>query len=106
MVTLETASIKDWDSFHTESTKAFGFPAFYGRNLNAWIDCLTYLTEGDGMSCFTLGPAEVLSIVLADYERFAATQPAICRALRESVAAVNQRYVAAGDIARLVLVPG
>jgi hypothetical protein len=36
---------------------------------------------------------------------FVKSQPEICLALEESVAAVNQRYVAAGDIARLLLVP-
>ena len=31
----------DWESFHTVSAEVFGFPEFYGRNMNAWIDCLS-----------------------------------------------------------------
>jgi RNAse (barnase) inhibitor barstar len=44
---LDTSRIIDWDTFHAVSREAFGFPDFYGCNLNAWIDCLTYLDEGD-----------------------------------------------------------
>jgi hypothetical protein len=105
VVSLDTANINDWDSFHAESAKVFGFPAFYGKNLNAWIDCLTYLQDGDGLSSFTLKPGEVLTIVLPNYKHFAESQPEICLALGRSVAAVNHRYLAAGDIARLVLMP-
>jgi hypothetical protein len=103
--TLDTAKIIDWPSFHAESAEAFGFPDFYGCNLNAWIDCLSYLPEGDGMSRFVLGPDEQLFIKLPHIERFARTQPEICLALLECVAFVNQRYISAGDMPRLVLVP-
>jgi hypothetical protein len=103
--TLDTAKIKDWPSFHAQSAEAFGFPDFYGHNLNAWIDCLTYLPEGDGMSRFVLGPGEQLFIKLLRFESFAKAQPEICLAFFECVASVNQRYISAGDIPRLVLVP-
>ena len=104
-VTLDMTKIGDWESFHAQSAKTFGFPAFYGNNLNAWIDCLTYLPSGDGMSGITLGSNELLTIVVPNYQAFAAKQPEICLALGECVAAVNQRYIAAGDIARLALAP-
>jgi hypothetical protein len=104
-VTLDTAKIKDWRSFHAQSAEAFGFPEFYGQNLNAWIDCLTYLPEGDGMSRFVLGSGEQLFIKLLSFESFAKAKPEICLAFSECVASVNQRYISAGDIPRLVLVP-
>ena len=103
--TLDTEKIKDWPSFHAQSAEAFGFPNFYGNNLNAWIDCLTYLPEGDGMSSFVLGSGEQLFIKLLQFENFAKTQPEICLAFLGYVASVNQRYISAGDIPRLVLVP-
>jgi RNAse (barnase) inhibitor barstar len=40
---LDCSMIADWDSFHTACANEFGFPGFYGRNGNAWIDCLTYI---------------------------------------------------------------
>jgi Barstar (barnase inhibitor) len=103
-VTLDATKIKDWSSFHAQSVEAFGFPSFYGKNLNAWIDCLTYLPEGDGMSSITLGPGETLAIQLIGFQHFSMSHREICSALMESVAAVNTRYLAHGDIPRLVLV--
>jgi RNAse (barnase) inhibitor barstar len=38
---LNTLAISDWQSLHEESRQAFGFPDFYGMNMDAWIDCLT-----------------------------------------------------------------
>ena len=50
-VIIDTARINDWDSFHTIFAEAFGFPGFYGRNMDAWIDCLTSLdTPEDALS--------------------------------------------------------
>ena len=40
---VDCRQITDWDSFHDVFARACGFPDFYGRNLNAWIDCMTYL---------------------------------------------------------------
>lgn len=103
--TLDLSPIKDWPSFHDESARAFGFPEFYGRNMNAWIDCLSYLPEGDGMSAFHLGENEMLTVFLPGFERFSREHGEICSALLECVAFVNGRYVVAGDIPRLAVVP-
>ncbi len=40
-VRLQTQSIHDWDGFHSVFAKTLGFPGYYGRNMNAWIDCMT-----------------------------------------------------------------
>lgn len=53
-VRLNTNQITDWASFHLVCKEAFGFPEFYGANMNAWIDCMSYLTEEDGMTRFKL----------------------------------------------------
>ncbi len=45
VVTLSTEHITDWETFHAECARVFGFPQFYGRNMNAWIDCLSYLHD-------------------------------------------------------------
>jgi hypothetical protein len=59
-------------SFHQTCREAFGFPDFYGMNMNAWIDCLTHLDEGDGMSRFHLASGETLNIEVPDTESFSA----------------------------------
>src|SRR5438046_690400 len=100
---LDGRAITDWDSFHSGCAKALGFPAFYGRNLGAWIDGLTYRRDGDGMSRFQLAPGESLTIEVlgsADLQRAA---PEVYEALVESAAFVNMRYVEAGDQAPLQL---
>ena len=93
---LGTSSISDWDTFHRACRELFGFPDFYGMNMNAWIDCLTNLDEGDGMSRFHLAPGESLNIEVADTRSFKSRLPEIFDALIEGSAAVNQRYLEAG----------
>src|SRR3954447_9720320 len=51
LVSVNGAQLRDWDSFHSVFASAFGFPEFYGRNMDAWIDCMTSLdAPGDGMT--------------------------------------------------------
>jgi len=41
IVTVPVEKITDWPSFHDVFHETLGFPKFYGRNMNAWIDCMT-----------------------------------------------------------------
>ena len=75
------------------------------ENMNAWIDCLTYLPDGDGMTQFTLAPNEQLIVRLTDFTKFSKAQTEICLVLLECIASANQRYIFNGDIPRLVVVP-
>jgi hypothetical protein len=104
IVRLETSLITDWNSFHTTCSEAFGFPGFYGMNMNAWMDCLTYLDEGDGMSRFHLAPGEKLNIEITDTELFGSRLPETFSALIHCTAFVNDRYVAVGKSPLLSLV--
>lgn len=103
-IRLDTSRISDWNSFHTTCRETFGFPDFYGMNMNAWIDCLTYLDEGDGMSRFHLAASETLSIEVTGTKSFNSRVPEIFDALVECSAFVNQRYLAAGKSPLLSLV--
>ena len=78
------------------SAETFGFPDFYGQNTNAWIDCLTYVREGDGMSRLVLGEGEHLFVTLPDDEVFAGRVPEIAEVLLSCTAFVNQRSMASG----------
>ncbi|UBV44103.1 barstar family protein (plasmid) [Deinococcus taeanensis] len=104
-ITLDTRRIRSLDEFHEESARAFGFPDFYGSNLSAWIDCLTYLDENDGMRNFVLNPDEMLHVLLPDFEVLAAIAPEVVQNLLSGVAAVNERFLAQGRRPRLSLVP-
>ncbi|CAD5374677.1 Barnase inhibitor [Rubrivivax sp. A210] len=103
-LTLPTQRISDWPSFHDECAKLFGFPEFYGRNMDAWIDCLTYLQDDDGMSTIKLTENEDLFIHVPQFTNFFSAATEVCTGLLECTAFVNQRYIEAGEKARIVLV--
>src|SRR5262245_24250664 len=98
---LDATAITDWASFHDASRAAFGFPDFYGRNMDAWIDCLTDLD--DGMSRFSLPPTETLTIEVRGAHDFFVRCPEIAVALAECVSFVNFRNLETGAPARLIL---
>ncbi len=103
-VRLPTAHITNFESFHTACKQIFGFPEFYGMNGNAWIDCLTYLDEGDGMSHFQLARGEHLYIEVPHTKQFNEDVPDVFAALVEWVAFVNQRHVEDGKHPMLALI--
>lgn len=96
-VHFDGAQIDGWDAFHDQSAAVFGFPDFYGRNLDAWIDCLTYIREGDGMSRFQLGSDAPLVIEVTNSRAFRESVPEIFAAFIECVAFVNHRHKEAGE---------
>jgi RNAse (barnase) inhibitor barstar len=101
---LNAENIIDWNSFHTESQKAFGFPDFYGRNMDAWVDCLSYLRDDDAMSSFRLKPDEMLHIELLNAEQLRQKAPDILEEIEFCVAAINERYEDYGEKPALDLV--
>jgi hypothetical protein len=106
-VRLNTEAISDWASFHEECARALGFPDFYGRNMNAWIDCLSYLRDGprENLSGVRLGPGEVLELELPGAEALRARAPEVVEALYDCAAFVNRRYVDGGDPPAIALLP-
>lgn len=105
-VQLDGRAIVDWQTFHDQCAVAFGFPEFYGRNMNAWVDCLTYVRDGDGMSRFQLGPDEELVIDVLAAETFKTQAPEVFAALVECTTFVNQRQIAVGELPALRLAMG
>jgi hypothetical protein len=65
--------------------------------MNAWIDCLTYVREGDGMSRYVLGPDEPLIIEVRGTESLNKRVPEVVDALVECAAAVNRRQLELGE---------
>ncbi len=104
VVRLRADSITDWASFHVACKEAFGFPDFYGENLDAFIDCLTYIDEGDGMSNIILADGENLFIEIFDSPELRATNPEILEGLDGSVRSLNERFTEAGKAERIFVV--
>ena len=97
-VALDCKNIRDWNSFHEEFARVFGFPDFYGKNMDAWIDCMTSLdAPEDGMSNVHCEPGTVLTLELENIEPFANRCPEQHKALIECSAFVNWRRLERGS---------
>ena len=103
-VRLDGERIKDWDSFHSECRREFGFPEFYGCSMDAWVDCLSYLRDDEGMTKFRLKPDEVLHIEVAHAGLLKKAAPEILDDLTFCVIAINERYEDYGEKPALKLV--
>lgn len=103
-VTIDGAAIKDEASFHDLFERVLGFPGFYGRNLDAWIDCMSYIDdEPAGMSSIHVAPGEVLVLAVENAGDFKKQSPAMWQAFLECAAFVNWRRVEQGDTALLAV---
>lgn len=76
MVRIDCSNITDWETFHDEFAQSFGFPGFYGRNLNAWIDCMTCLDEDD-VCDVTISIGEHVTLQLFKAAELKRTKPEI-----------------------------
>ncbi len=84
---INGASISNWDSFHDVFTKEFNFPDYYGRNMDAWNDCMSDLgAEG-----------EIVSILIENVTELKQRNPGIFEALVSCSAFVNYRFTTEGS---------
>jgi hypothetical protein len=104
-VDVDLADVHDWDSFHTAFDKALGFPGFYGRNMNAWIDVMSDLSRpgARGMTRVEVARGEDLVLLLKSTSEFRERQPEIFGALVDSTASVNRRKANFTDATRVLL---
>jgi hypothetical protein len=104
-IRLNAEFITGWESFHEAFRQAMGFPGFYGMNMDAWIDCMSYLDDPDaGMTRFNLDVTETLNIEIAEIKSLNVRCPEIVDALVECSAIVNKRYLVFGRPPALALV--
>lgn len=104
LVNLDTRRITDWDTFHDVFAEVFGFPGFYGRNLDAWIDCMTWLDDPSAeMTSVHAPPGGVVVLQLDHMDEFIRRCPEQYAAIIECVAFVNWRKIEIGEQAVLAL---
>ncbi len=94
---LNGGSILGWETFHAECQQAFGFPEFYAHTVDAWVDCLSYLRDEDGMTKFRLKPDEVLEIVVNDSAAMRERVPDLLEEMTFCIAGINERYEDYGE---------
>ncbi|MNK05115.1 Barstar (barnase inhibitor) [compost metagenome] len=97
VVHLNGENITDWPSFHSACKTAFGFPDFYGDNMDAWVDCMSYLRDEDGMTKFRLQPAEKLQIIVDHADILQKKAPDILEDVAFCIEAINERYADYGE---------
>jgi hypothetical protein len=104
IIVVDTSQIVDWESFHDVFATAFGFPSYYGRNLDAWIDCMTYLNDPAGSDTVIHAEAgQVLTLHLQHMSEFSRRCPDISAALVDCSAFVNYRLIEQGNPPTLAL---
>ena len=78
-IKIDSKEIKDWDSFHNIFAKTFEFPYYYGKNMDAWIDCMDELVN------------EITLLDLGDCSELNIKCPDIVEAILDCSAFVNYR---------------
>jgi hypothetical protein len=107
VITIPTDQITDWDSFHSVFQATLGFPGFYGRNMDAWIDCMTYVDDPrSGMTTVSVAEGELVTLRIDDAPDFQRRCPDQYDALIECAAFVNYRRMKRGANPVLTLMLG
>jgi Barstar (barnase inhibitor) len=97
VVRIDARRIVDRESFHDVFSAAFGFPDFYGRNMDAWIDCLTGLdSPSDGMTTVHASPGGVVTLQIDNVDDFAERCLDLFEDMIACAAFVNHRRVERG----------
>jgi Barstar (barnase inhibitor) len=97
-VTIPVEKIIDWPTFHDTFQRELGFPDFYGRNMNAWTDCMTSVdTPFYGLTSITVQPDEILILRIDEPFEFRRRCPEQYNALIECTAFVNHRRLEVGE---------
>lgn len=94
IVEINCNNIADWDTFHDEFSQVFGFPDFYGRNMDAWNDCMSYLSDPEAqMTTVHCEEGNVITLVLKNIKIFKTRCPEQYDAFIECSAFVNWRLI-------------
>jgi len=100
-IEIDCDLINDWDSFYSVFKAKFGFPEFYGRNMNAWNDCMTRLDEE--FSEVQIEKGTTLTLQLNNIQSLKQRCPDIYDAIVECSAFVNYRRIEMGEKPILLL---
>jgi len=89
---IDGRKLKDWKSFHSTFKKVMGFPDYYGKNMNAWIDCMDELTDD-----------EIVLLRIENGKELKENLPELMSAILECGAFVNFRKLDVGTKPNLII---
>lgn len=101
LVRIDGRQLRDWDSFHDTFADTFGFPPFYGRNMDAWIDCMTWLDDPSSEMTEIHGSQN--DPVVLQIDQIDSVPDEIYSALVDCTAFVNHRRIEQGESAIVTL---
>jgi len=94
-VQIDGTKIVDWDTLHDEFAGVIGFPDFYGRNGDAWIDCMTHLDTD--FSEVRVDPGQFVLLEIRGADQLSARAPELINFIYDAAAFVNGRRIEVGD---------
>lgn len=112
VIEIDGRDLVGWPGFHDCFARTLGFPSYYGRNLDAWVDMMEEALEA--------GPEgkqidRTVTLRVSHWQSLQDHGPAQAKALIAAIAAVNERVVdaravnkragEAGETALLALAP-
>nr|WP_244563908.1 barstar family protein [Ensifer aridi] len=104
VIAIDANLIKDWPTFHSVFQSALGFPGFYGRNMDAWVDCMDYIDQPESrMTSIVIGEGDLLALRIDKCEEFKRRCPEQFSALIECTAFVNFRRTSQGRRSMIAL---
>ncbi len=100
VVEIDGTKLSDQDRFHEAFADVFGFFDGYGRNMNAWVDCMGYMRLEDPemrLSDYYVPSGVTLTIKLNNFDHLRKTAPDLLHQLLECSEFVNGRELDHGD---------
>jgi RNAse (barnase) inhibitor barstar len=103
IVSIPTEHIHDWSSFHDVFKEVLGFPDFYGRNMNAWVDCMCSIDHTEHkMSEITIDQGNLLVLNIEEAADFKRRCPEQYEALIECAERANSPVIESPVLALLL----
>lgn len=100
-VRVPREALESFARFHGVFAEVLGFPEFYGRNMDAWIDCMS--DADDPSSGMTRVHVEPDGVWVLDVDCGPAIEQEVLAALVDCAASVNRRFADAGSDTRIAL---
>ena len=96
-ILINRKDLTSWDYLHDHFSVLFGFPAWYGRNKDAWIDCMTFLDQKDeNRASYNLAPESLILIEIFDVSDLDPAHYEVFRSLVDCASSVNYRRIELG----------
>ena len=97
IIDIDGSKIKDHETFHEVFQDTLGFPKFYGRNMDAWNDCMGDLDADSGMTKITVQPGGMVILKINNANDFKNNAPEEYKDLIECTAFVNFARIGMGQ---------